>query len=231
MVDWQTFLHKGRSFVWLEEKFGVPHEIAAIMTWVDSVDVDGNPAWRVLVDHPVELSPTPTSVIALPDTAQVRIVNASDVHVPGAKIERYARVGGVFNWEPITKRSWSAGDLAIIVVVATQSALDDMLDPAKRMHLPLMRKWCNTDTPDNPTFDPQAPFTQAHVGIINTWFGALGTNGNPKYTNGLTATQVAGFFGQYVPEVTGPTAMADWMKANPRYMTIATFADVFEDAI
>jgi hypothetical protein len=229
-VNWSTYLDKAHAHVGLDSQYGVLHQAAALLTWIASVDGEGQPTYQVVNDHPDTFSATPTKITSLPNFAHRYVRDVATETPTESELCAHAKTGGIWTLYPVTARAWGAGDLAIVVVIASEIALDDMIDVSNRYHLPLMRVYCDASQGADPNFAPSLPFTSGQVSIINTWFGSLGDNGNPKYPSGLTATQVANFFGQYVPEVTDPASMSAWMQVNPRSMSIGVFADVFEYA-
>jgi len=228
LVDWSNYLDDVRGYAYLDARFGVLHQGAALLTWVDSVDGNGVPTYRFDIDHPGAFSPTPTNIQALPDQDFRYVRDVATQTRRASEIATHAKIDGVFFADFVTERAWSAGDLAIVVVVASETALDAMVSAAK--HLPLMRVFCDENQGDDPNYAPSLAFPLAHVQAINTWFGNLGVNGNPKYPLGLTATQVANFFGQYYPAITSAGDMSAWMQAHPRSDSIGAFGQIFEYA-
>lgn len=229
IVNWSTYLQFARSFGFLDEQQGALHQGAALLTWVASVDGDGIPTYQYELDHPDTYSVTPTSIQALVDTDNAYVRDIATQTRRPSELVRFAKTGGVWGVFPVTERNWVAGDLAIVVVVASEDALDDMVSVSNRKHLPLMRVYCDVNQGDT-AYPPANVFTATEVGIISTWFQSLGANGNPKYPSGLLPATVAGFFGQYVPAVTNAATMSTWMQSNPRSDTIGVFGQVFEFA-
>ncbi len=163
-----------------------------------------------MADYPVVYSGTPRYV-TIPQDSRVKVVNASNVVVTGAKFAYYDQItSGIRSFSNLHSGARTTPNVVMGIAIAPKATFDDMVLPAKRRHLPIMR--VNLDEAEgNTTSEPSSSFSAAEVTILSTWF-----NGR-----GITNTVFSAYFGST------PAQISAWMQANPRWLFAEKIAEAW----
>lgn len=206
MIDFATALQFIRQF-----KNGYPATTqgAFVLTaWT----ADDPPKIAAMVDYPLTYSGTPRYIV-IPQSSRRKIVNASNVDVAGAKEAYYDTVAsGIAIFCNLHGGHKTTPNVVMGYAVALQATFDDMILPAKRVHLPILRSYLDEAQGDTP-YEPNTPFSASEVSVVSTWFN----------NHGITNTAFAKYFDST------PTKIAEWMQNNPRWDFAKRIATAWEN--